>query len=785
MLTEAKAAAKGTMMKAAQMEKSKKTVKKEELQAEAMAGLVRFKAKADVAAYVDSGPGKQGLHYQQLLSVQRTAHSRVKRDEKTVKAELKIVRKSRSQYHTDLHSARQKYHTDNRAAERASKVDRGPTGGRSGGSPMVSGDGKRVDDAIAKKAMAAFNSPQLKAVTDSQLAGANQKAKVVERDAKKSLAQGLKSGGGRRLGESDNTFEFPTREAGLLGEDDAAKAKDRLKRKGKARDTATATATQNGQASGSGAAEKSTKAQEAAVEKTGKAKKAKKEKRSKAENRTKESAKKENDVKEKKQKARAKERKNKAGERTEKRKKADAARQRERKRKHTYRNKRQENRRKYDYNRKAARKSYHEANTRYHKANRIYSNSTRWFHSARSKAYHTSRFPANVQWGRLPQMAARQGYLQIQRSYKQERQAFVKFPLKTLRNKDTIAEAELKLFKYGGLGGPAIVKISSCQWERSEITYTNSRELAKDRVSSGITSKFPDEQRVWVTIKLKPDLMQNARVWGDHVCLQITGGASNSPTIISSEMSSQQAPELILRVKEQRNPLKYGNSGGGSGKKKKKPDSIKACRERIREELTTEYTKKQLEMNKKEVKVKAAKTKAGNTETIAAQAAASRAQLDSEAAQETATQISKAKAQIIEAEQDKLQQQLQSQNLRGASRVAEEAKLAAQAKVDVAKKAAAAEKKIERSTEGQLTAMKNKEKLSEMTAQAKLKAKIAAKKEKSASLTPTQIAKVKILVNTELAKRIKVCAKASKTKPAEEVRRYMASDTEVQMLQYP
>merc|ERR1712178_455649 len=127
-------------------------------------GLVRTTTKADMAAYVDSGPGKRGLEYAKLQSVQRHMEARMKADEKTAKEENKLNHKARHQYHRDLHKIRQKYNTDNRAAERESKIDRGAG---SGGSPAAAVNGKAIDDAIARNAMKALNSPQLKTVTKS------------------------------------------------------------------------------------------------------------------------------------------------------------------------------------------------------------------------------------------------------------------------------------------------------------------------------------------------------------------------------------------------------------------------------------------------------------------------------------------------------------------------------------------------------------------------------------------------------------------------------------------
>merc|ERR1712159_310971 len=91
--------------------------------------------------------------------------------------------------------------------------------------------------------------------------------------------------------------------------------------------------------------------------------------------------------------------------------------------------------------------------------------------------------PANTAFGKLPEQASKQGFLHLQKSNTQQQAIFLQFPsggrwskdgTRLLGHNDTIAEAHLKLFKYGGGGGPVRVEIASCQWTRATITYSNS-----------------------------------------------------------------------------------------------------------------------------------------------------------------------------------------------------------------------------------------------------------------------------------------------------------------------
>merc|ERR1711988_1459717 len=186
----------------------------------------------------------------------------------------------------------------------------------------------------------------------------------------------------------------------------------------------------------------------------------------------------------------------------------------------------------------------------------------------------------------------------------------------------------------------------------------------------------------------------------------------------------------------------------------------------------------QLEANKKEVKLKALSSKANGKASIVAKTTAAQAQAETKAAKAATTKIGAARKQILDAERAKVKQALGNPALRGSALGAEETKQTEQARVDVAKKAAAAAAKIESQTRATLEKDKGALKLKQKAAEAKLAKKQQEKKQASARLTATQIAKVRILVNTELAKRVVVCAKAAKTKPAEEmtIRSNLATD---------
>lgn len=174
--------------------------------------------------------------------------------------------------------------------------------------------------------------------------------------------------------------------------------------------------------------------------------------------------------------------------------------------------------------------------------------------------------PANTAYGKVRE---HKGFLRIEQSPEHEQNAFIKFPMSTIKADDAIASAKLRVFKVGGSEGPAIVKLSSCAWSRDSITFTNSQKAAGKIVSVGNSANFPALNDDWVTIELNKDEIQSAR-GGEHICFQISGGPSESPVVIASELAGDKQPQLSLQVqmntqnKEEEAVLRDSNDAQGT-----------------------------------------------------------------------------------------------------------------------------------------------------------------------------------------------------------------------------
>jgi len=130
-----------------------------------------------------------------------------------------------------------------------------------------------------------------------------------------------------------------------------------------------------------------------------------------------------------------------------------------------------------------------------------------------------------------------------------EQSAYIKFPVSQIPATDTIIGATMRLFKTGGGGGPALIKLASCSWTRNTLTYSSSETLPQATVSEGVTSQFPEESDMWAAVQLKAAAIQSARANGDHLCFEVTGGPKDEPVIVSSELTSKQ-PELKIELQK-------------------------------------------------------------------------------------------------------------------------------------------------------------------------------------------------------------------------------------------
>merc|ERR1711939_78009 len=155
--------------------------------------------------------------------------------------------------------------------------------------------------------------------------------------------------------------------------------------------------------------------------------------------------------------------------------------------------------------------------------------------------------PANTAYGKLPEMYDHKGYLRVQSGGPMEQNAYLKFPTTQIPTTANIIGATIRLFKTGGGGGPALVKLSSCAWTSNTLTYSSSETLPQATVSEGVTSQFPEESDMWAAVQLKAAAIQSARANGDHLCFEVTGGPKDEPVIVSSELTSKQ-PELKIEI---------------------------------------------------------------------------------------------------------------------------------------------------------------------------------------------------------------------------------------------
>merc|ERR1711934_1048544 len=81
--------------------------------------------------------------------------------------------------------------------------------------------------------------------------------------------------------------------------------------------------------------------------------------------------------------------------------------------------------------------------------------------------------PANTAYGRLPANFAKKGFLRVQTGTMTQN-SYLKFPTSTIKSTDSVIGATLRLYKTGGDSGPVVVKLSSCSFKRSTLTYTSS-----------------------------------------------------------------------------------------------------------------------------------------------------------------------------------------------------------------------------------------------------------------------------------------------------------------------
>lgn len=380
--------------------------------------------------------------------------------------------------------------------------------------------------------------------------------------------------------------------------------------------------------------------------------------------------------------------------------------------------------------------------------------------------------PANTAFGDLQNNPNDEGFLRVQGAPNRAQVALLKFNTAKLKGDDTIAFATLKLYKDAGPGGPVLIDIASCQWARNTLTYTKSMNMAYERASQGINSVIPEEQKVWMSIRLRGDAVENSRLAGEHICLMVHGGPEDNPAIFASELAQDAsgkslAPVLDLDVKEKPPKLQYAKKKASIPVVKPVPkDDREMCQDRIKQELTEKYIKEQLDANAvnaekgvENLQANAAATQNGNNVLNVMQMQTQGTQLagDMIASQTTAIE-SAAQAQITN--------QLSAMAANGATVEAisvASAQLSAQAQQDVAQASSAAAQNIQQQTrQGLQSAETNLQAQNELEAK-KLQEKAEELQKMSSQLTATQKAQVNVKVVGELANAIKVCAVQAST----------------------
>jgi hypothetical protein len=169
---------------------------------------------------------------------------------------------------------------------------------------------------------------------------------------------------------------------------------------------------------------------------------------------------------------------------------------------------------------------------------------------AEERVSKVKTLPANTPYGKLPENKDKSGFVRVQDGSTHKQIAFFKFPTNGLKAADTISGAQVKVYKWGGRDGPAVIKATSCGWDRETLTYTKSLDLIGDEISTGGDAMFPADEKVWVVIDLDYNHIQRARLDGDSICLAVAGGPAETDVDLASELDERFRPALVLEIKK-------------------------------------------------------------------------------------------------------------------------------------------------------------------------------------------------------------------------------------------
>merc|ERR1711871_1702003 len=180
---------------------------------------------------------------------------------------------------------------------------------------------------------------------------------------------------------------------------------------------------------------------------------------------------------------------------------------------------------------------------------------------AKSNIEVSENAPANTEYGAQADV---EGELRVMNKDNWKMMSYIKFPQSILKDSDTVVEAVLRVYKFGGGAGPINIFAASCEWTRNDLTYTlsevNPGGMALEDIKNDDTAEFPEGEKVWIDVKLSADKVQSARLQGDHICVRVSGGPSANYAVISSEMTDEK-PELILYVSDG-TPVEEGSATG-------------------------------------------------------------------------------------------------------------------------------------------------------------------------------------------------------------------------------
>jgi len=242
----------------------------------------------------------------------------------------------------------------------------------------------------------------------------------------------------------------------------------------------------------------------------------------------------------------------------------------------------------------------------------------------------------------------------------------------------------------------------------------------------------------------------------------VKGGPSDQPAIFSSELTDE-APRLEIDVREAGPELNYANGPVAvlpvkdNGPPK---DQRELCRDRIKQELTEQFTKEALAANANQAQTDALALQQQSTANTNGNDVLQVMQMQTESTQLAGDMIQAQTSSIENQAQAQVTQQLTNMAQNGASAEAiavASTTLGAQATSDVATAANQAAQNIQAQTQAGLSQAEQNLQAQNELAQNDVDAQKEEIKKSATRLTATQEARVNAKVSTELANRVQEC----------------------------